>query len=100
MDAGNLDFYEETIFILCYVCVVLKHRELFPIAIILFVPCVQLLGNKWQVSQDKINHFRTALLNPLTSRLFRHFIGVKGDFYENNVLFWLEIEKYKVLQTP
>lgn len=58
---------------------------------------MQLLGNKWQVSQDKISHFRMALLNPLTSQLFRRFISIKGGLYENNVLFWLEVEKYKVL---
>ncbi|WAR24165.1 RGS22-like protein [Mya arenaria] len=39
--------------------------------------------------------FRKALLNPVTSLQFRRFVSIKGDSLENDVLFWLEVQKYK-----
>jgi len=54
------------------------------------------MGNRWNLSREKINHFRTSLENPLTSQLFRRYVSGKGDWHENNVLFWQEATKYKV----
>ena len=40
--------------------------------------------------------FRRALLNPSTSQHFRKYISAKGETLENDVLFWHEVQKYKV----
>jgi len=55
------------------------------------------MGNRWSLLHDKINHFRTSLENPVTSQLFRHYVSTKGDKLENNILFWQEAAKYKVI---
>jgi len=39
--------------------------------------------------------FRRALMNPITAHQFRRYVSLKGDFFENDVLFWLEVQKYK-----
>ncbi|XP_039592812.1 regulator of G-protein signaling 22 isoform X2 [Polypterus senegalus] len=41
--------------------------------------------------------FRKALSNKATCQQFQHFVSLKGDYLENGVLFWLEIQKYKDL---
>uniref|UniRef100_A0A665TDS1 RGS domain-containing protein n=1 Tax=Echeneis naucrates TaxID=173247 RepID=A0A665TDS1_ECHNA len=48
----------------------------------------------WSV---KILLFRQILLNPVTCMNFQHFVSLKGDFLENDVLFWLEVQRYKDL---
>uniref|UniRef100_A0A4W3GWI4 RGS domain-containing protein n=1 Tax=Callorhinchus milii TaxID=7868 RepID=A0A4W3GWI4_CALMI len=53
--------------------------------------------NKWISSSKHIISFRKALLNPITALQFQHFVSLKGGFLENNVLFWLEVQKYKNL---
>lgn len=39
---------------------------------------------------------RQILLNPVTCVQFQHFVYLKGGFLENDVLFWLEVQRYKV----
>ena len=56
----------------------------------------QLLESKWVSSSKEIITFRKALLNPVTSVQFRRYVSIKGDTLENNVLFWLEVQKFKV----
>lgn len=40
--------------------------------------------------------FRQALSNPFTCQQFRKFVSIKGENLENDVLFWLEVQKFKV----
>ncbi len=49
-------------------------------------------------SSKDIITFRKALLNPLTSLQFRRYVSIKGDNFENDVLFWQEVQRYKVGQ--
>ncbi|XP_048451706.1 regulator of G-protein signaling 22 [Rhincodon typus] len=55
------------------------------------------MENKWTASSKEIIAFRKALLNPVTALQFRKFVSTKGELMENNVLFWLEVQKYKDL---
>jgi len=54
------------------------------------------VDNKWVSSSSEISAFRKALLNPVTANQFQHFVSLKGDLLENGVLFWQEVQKYKV----
>ena len=47
-------------------------------------------------SSKEILLFRRVLLNPITSLQFQHFVCLKGGFLENDVLFWQEVQRYKV----
>lgn len=47
-------------------------------------------------SSKEILLFRQILLNPVTCLQFQHFVSTKGDFLENDMLFWLEVQRYKV----
>uniref|UniRef100_A0A3B3T989 RGS domain-containing protein n=1 Tax=Paramormyrops kingsleyae TaxID=1676925 RepID=A0A3B3T989_9TELE len=58
---------------------------------------LQLTDSAWMATSKEILVFRKALLNPVTCRQFQHFVSLKGDFLENGVLFWLEVQKYKEL---
>ncbi|XP_071372774.1 regulator of G-protein signaling 22 [Centroberyx affinis] len=51
----------------------------------------------WMSSSKEILVFRRILLNPITCLQFQHFVSMKGDFLENDVLFWLEVQRYKDL---
>ena len=51
-------------------------------------------------SAGEILALRRALLNPVTCHQFRRFVSLKGDFLENDVLFWLEVQRYKVRLKP
>ncbi|KAM3873488.1 regulator of G-protein signaling 22 [Diretmus argenteus] len=51
----------------------------------------------WMSSSKEILLFRRILLNPVTCLQFQHFVAMKGDFLENDVLFWLEVQRYKDL---
>ncbi|XP_026228367.1 regulator of G-protein signaling 22 [Anabas testudineus] len=51
----------------------------------------------WMSSSKEILLFRQILLNPVTCMQFQHFVSLKGDFLENDVLFWLEVQRYKDL---
>ncbi len=55
-----------------------------------------MLESKWVTSSKDLIVFRKALNNPLTSLQFRKYISLKGDNLENDVLFWQEVQKYKV----
>uniref|UniRef100_W5MU47 Regulator of G protein signaling 22 n=1 Tax=Lepisosteus oculatus TaxID=7918 RepID=W5MU47_LEPOC len=55
------------------------------------------IDSKWATSSKEILAFRKALLNPVTCRQFQRFVSLKGDYLENGVLFWLEVQKYKDL---
>ena len=55
-----------------------------------------MLESKWVSSSKDIITFRKALLNPVSSMQFRKFVSIKGDHFENDVLFWQEVQKYKV----
>ncbi|XP_063780264.1 regulator of G-protein signaling 22 isoform X2 [Pseudophryne corroboree] len=55
------------------------------------------LDSKWVSSSKEIIAFRKALLNPITASQFQRFISLKGDFFENGLLFWQEVQKYKDL---
>ncbi|XP_026149614.1 regulator of G-protein signaling 22 isoform X3 [Mastacembelus armatus] len=51
----------------------------------------------WMSSSKEILLFRQILLNPVTCLQFQHFVSLKGDFLENDLLFWLEVQRYKDL---
>ncbi|XP_029694900.1 regulator of G-protein signaling 22 [Takifugu rubripes] len=51
----------------------------------------------WMSSSKEILLFRRILLNPATCLQFQHFVGLKGGFLENDVLFWQEVQRYKNL---
>ncbi|XP_046585614.1 LOW QUALITY PROTEIN: regulator of G-protein signaling 22-like [Haliotis rubra] len=57
----------------------------------------KLLESRWISSSNEILTFRKALMNPVTSLQFRRYVSIKGDNLENDVLFWLEVQKYKEL---
>ncbi|XP_078254567.1 regulator of G-protein signaling 22-like [Rhinoraja longicauda] len=56
---------------------------------------LKLSDNKIISTTKEIIAFRKALLNPVTTLQFRQFVSLKGDLMENNVIFWIEIQKYK-----
>ena len=55
-----------------------------------------MLESRWVSSSKDILTFRKALTNPVTSLQFRRFVSIKGDNLENDVLFWQEVQRYKV----
>ncbi|XP_032874766.1 regulator of G-protein signaling 22 [Amblyraja radiata] len=55
------------------------------------------ITSKWATSSKEIIAFRKALLNPVTVQQFQRFVSPKGNLMENNVVFWLEVQKYKDL---
>ncbi|XP_033123615.1 regulator of G-protein signaling 22-like [Anneissia japonica] len=55
----------------------------------------KLLEGKWASSSREIIAFRHALLNPVTCRQLCKFVSVRGDNLENDILFWLEVQKFK-----
>lgn len=71
---------------------------LFRTTLILCVLCLgQPVESKWISSSCEIIAFRKALLNPVTAKQFQHFVALKGDLLGNGVLFWQEVQKFKVL---
>ena len=58
-----------------------------------------MLESKWVSSSKDILTFRRALMNQVTSLQFRRYVSIKGDNYENDVLFWQEVQRYKVRLT-
>ena len=57
----------------------------------------QLLDNKWQSSSRDVIQFRKGLSNRTTALQFRKYVGLQGDLLENDALFWIEVQKYKVI---
>ncbi|CAL8247932.1 unnamed protein product [Lota lota] len=51
----------------------------------------------WMSSSKEILVLRRVLLSPTSCRHFQRFAALQGDFLENDVLFWLEVQKYKDL---
>ncbi|KAM7382430.1 hypothetical protein PAMP_002158 [Pampus punctatissimus] len=51
----------------------------------------------WMSSSKEILLFRRILLNPVACMQFQRFVSLKGDYLENDVLFWLEVQRYKDL---
>ncbi|XP_061531428.1 regulator of G-protein signaling 22 [Phycodurus eques] len=51
----------------------------------------------WRSSSKESLLFRQLLLNPASCLQFQHFVSLKGDFLQNDVLFWLEVQRYKDL---
>ncbi|XP_068616623.1 regulator of G-protein signaling 22 [Brachionichthys hirsutus] len=51
----------------------------------------------WMSSSREILLFRRLLLNPVSCVHFQHFVSLKDDFLENDLLFWLEVQRYKDL---
>ncbi|XP_077430992.1 regulator of G-protein signaling 22 isoform X2 [Vanacampus margaritifer] len=51
----------------------------------------------WMSSSKEILLFRRLLLNPVFCLQFQHFVSPKGGLLENDVLFWLEVQRYKDL---
>ncbi|XP_043972253.1 regulator of G-protein signaling 22 isoform X2 [Gambusia affinis] len=41
--------------------------------------------------------FRRTLLNPSTCKQFQDYVSVKGELLENDVRFWVEVQRYKDL---
>uniref|UniRef100_A0A8C7GDP8 RGS domain-containing protein n=1 Tax=Oncorhynchus kisutch TaxID=8019 RepID=A0A8C7GDP8_ONCKI len=58
---------------------------------------VRQVKGTWMTSAGEILALRRALLNPVTCHQFRRFVSLKGDFLENDILFWLEVQRYKDL---
>eukprot|EP00105_Crassostrea_gigas_P001535 XP_011413762.1 PREDICTED: regulator of G-protein signaling 22-like isoform X1 [Crassostrea gigas] len=63
---------------------------------------MRLLDTKWQSSAKDVIIFRKCLLNPVTALQFRRYVSVKDisnkeDKLENDVLFWLEVQRFKDL---
>ncbi|XP_028406218.1 regulator of G-protein signaling 22-like [Dendronephthya gigantea] len=57
----------------------------------------RVLNSRWVSSSRDIVALRQTLNNPESCLAFRKFVALKGDTYENDVLFWIEIQKYKDL---
>jgi hypothetical protein len=57
---------------------------------------IQVLNSRWVSSSRDIVALRQTLNNPESCLAFRKFVALKGDTYESDVLFWIEIQKYKV----
>uniref|UniRef100_A0A8C2X1S9 RGS domain-containing protein n=1 Tax=Cyclopterus lumpus TaxID=8103 RepID=A0A8C2X1S9_CYCLU len=73
---------------------ILLYSVTFDLCVSVWKPQAQSL---WMSSSKEILLFRRILLNPATCLQFQHFVSLKGDFLENNVLFWLEVQRYKDL---
>ena len=57
---------------------------------------LQILNSRWVSSSRDVVALRTCLLNPKTCAEFKTFVALKGDTFENDVDFWLEVQKFKV----
>ncbi|KAK5616693.1 hypothetical protein CRENBAI_000525 [Crenichthys baileyi] len=54
----------------------------------------------WMSCSKEILLFRRTLLDPSTCQQFQHFVSLKGDFLENDVRFWVEVQRYKIDISP
>ncbi|XP_071965530.1 regulator of G-protein signaling 22-like [Antedon mediterranea] len=55
----------------------------------------KLLEGKWVSSSREIIAFRHAMQNAVTCSQLRKFVSLRGDHLENDILFWLEVQKFK-----
>ncbi|KAL1258502.1 hypothetical protein QQF64_009079 [Cirrhinus molitorella] len=53
-------------------------------------------GGLMSSSQESVS-LRRALSNPVTRLQFQKFLSVRDDLLENDLLFWLEVQRYKDL---
>ncbi|XP_073702986.1 regulator of G-protein signaling 22 [Garra rufa] len=53
-------------------------------------------GGLMSSSQESVS-LRRALLNPVSCLQFQKFLSVRDDLLENDLLFWLEVQRYKDL---
>ncbi|XP_062321164.1 regulator of G-protein signaling 22 isoform X2 [Osmerus eperlanus] len=53
-------------------------------------------GSRMSSSQEVLA-LRRTLLHPFTCLQFQTFVSLKGHFLENDVLFWMEVQRYKDL---
>ncbi|KAJ3598173.1 hypothetical protein NHX12_001686, partial [Muraenolepis orangiensis] len=51
--------------------------------------------NLWMSSTKESTALRQVLHCPVSCLLFQRFAALQGDFLENDVLFWVEVQKYK-----
>ncbi|XP_030638967.1 regulator of G-protein signaling 22 [Chanos chanos] len=51
----------------------------------------------FMTSSKEVLALRRALLNPVTCLQFQYFVSLQGEFLENDVVFWLEVQRYKDL---
>jgi hypothetical protein len=58
---------------------------------------MQLLESKWVTSSEDILAFRKTLMDESVCRHFRRFALLKGELMDNNVSFWIEVQKFKDL---
>ncbi|RVE62189.1 hypothetical protein OJAV_G00154670 [Oryzias javanicus] len=54
-------------------------------------------GEAQGLRMSSSKEIRRVLLNPSSCQQFLHFVSLKGDFLENDVRFWLEVQRYKDL---
>uniref|UniRef100_A0A671MPS9 RGS domain-containing protein n=1 Tax=Sinocyclocheilus anshuiensis TaxID=1608454 RepID=A0A671MPS9_9TELE len=59
-------------------------------------PISQVSGGLMSSSQESVA-LRRALLNPVTRLQFQKFLSVCDDLLENDLLFWLEVQRFKDL---
>ncbi|BFY99467.1 hypothetical protein BsWGS_02507 [Bradybaena similaris] len=53
--------------------------------------------NAWITAAREIFLLQRALKNPTSCSQFKKFVSLSGGFLENDILFWLEVQKYKLL---
>ncbi|XP_024136939.1 regulator of G-protein signaling 22 isoform X2 [Oryzias melastigma] len=54
-------------------------------------------GEAQGLRMSSSKEIRQVLLNPSSCQQFLNFVSLKGDFLENDVRFWLEVQRYKDL---
>ena len=56
----------------------------------------QIFNTKWVSSSRDVVALRQSMLRADKSAEFRAYVATKGETLESDVLFWLEVQKYKV----
>ncbi|XP_032220371.2 uncharacterized protein LOC5519668 isoform X2 [Nematostella vectensis] len=57
----------------------------------------KILNSRWVSSSRDVVALRNQLLNPSLCSEFKTFVALKGETFENDVDFWLEVQKFKDL---
>ncbi|CAG5132718.1 unnamed protein product, partial [Candidula unifasciata] len=55
------------------------------------------LGSRWALWIREVFLLQRALKNPTSCSQFKKFVSLSGGFLENDILFWLEVQKYKLM---
>ena len=74
----------------------LNYEIMLDFDILFSVIMCKVLDSRWISSSEEILEFRKALISPVASHQFRRYVSLKGDYLENDVIFWQEVYKYKV----